>query len=90
MTPVRTMQIALVAWVLLTGSMASATEQQSQRGEKSGTTVEDVTRGLKQAANNVEKEIPKIGAAIGAGLQKLTGSDKSASSSTSSKKSEKK
>jgi len=41
---------------------ASATRQAD--GHK-GLTVEDLARGLRSAAQNIEKEIPKIGPAIG-------------------------
>ena len=44
--------------------------------EKKGITVEDLGRGLKSAEQNIEKEIPKIGSAIGEAVKKLTGKDK--------------
>jgi hypothetical protein len=34
--------------------------------------VDDLGRGLKSAAQNVEKEIPKIGSAIGETFRKIT------------------
>jgi hypothetical protein len=34
--------------------------------------VDDLGRGLKSAAQNVEKEIPKIGSAIGETFKKIT------------------
>ena len=37
-----------------------------------GLTVDDLGRGLKSAAQNVEKEIPKIGSAIGETFKKIT------------------
>lgn len=48
-----------------------ADKQASEEGK--GTTVEDLGRGLKNAAHNVEKEIPKIGSAIGKAFKKITG-----------------
>jgi len=41
--------------------------------ESKGITVEDLVRGLKSAEQNVEKEIPKIGPAIGETFKKITG-----------------
>ncbi len=35
-------------------------------------TVDDLGRGLKSAAQNVEKEIPKMGSAIGSAFKKIT------------------
>jgi hypothetical protein len=52
-------------------SASNSTENQKTEGSK-GTTVEDLGRGLKSAAQNVEKEIPKIGSAIGNAVKKLT------------------
>lgn len=47
--------------------------QPAQSAEGSGgITVEDLKQGLKSAAHNVEKEIPKIGSAIGNAVKKLT------------------
>jgi hypothetical protein len=47
--------------------------QPAQSAEGSGgITVEDLKQGLKSAAHNVEKEIPKIGSAIGNTVKKLT------------------
>jgi hypothetical protein len=43
--------------------------------------VEDLGRGLKSAAQNIEKEIPKFGSAVGNAVKKVTekGPDKSSS-----------
>ncbi len=49
----------------------AADKHASEEGK--GTTVEDLGRGLKRAAQNVEKEIPKIGSAIGRAFKKVTG-----------------
>ena len=48
----------------------------AQKADKSkGVTVEDLGRGLKNAEQNIEKEIPKIGPAIGDTFKKITGKD---------------
>lgn len=47
-------------------------ETQKAEGGK-GITIEDLGRGLRSAAHNVEKEIPKIGPAIGETFRKLSG-----------------
>lgn len=49
---------------LLTGSIVTATEPQ-QTEQRKGLTTDDLLRGLQSAAQNIEKEIPKIGPAIG-------------------------
>jgi hypothetical protein len=51
--------------------LASATSQKTEDGNK-GITIEDLGRGLKSAVQNVEKEIPKIGSAIGETFKKIT------------------
>ena len=49
---------------LLTATVAEAAD--SQQGEqRKGLTVDDLARGLRSAVQNIEKEIPKIGPAIG-------------------------
>lgn len=50
---------------------SNATDNQQSEGSK-GVTVDDMVRGLKSAAQNVEKEIPKIGSAIGNAVKKIT------------------
>jgi hypothetical protein len=57
-----------------TESASNSTDKQNTDGSK-GTTVEDLGRGLKSAAQHVEKEIPKIGSAIGNAVKKLTEKD---------------
>ena len=52
---------------------ASSTSADNRKTEESkGVTVEDLGRGLKSAAQNIEKEIPKIGSAIGNAVKKIT------------------
>ncbi len=53
---------------------SSAAENQKTESSK-GITVDDLGRGLKSAAQNVEKEIPKIGSAIGETFKKITSKD---------------
>lgn len=74
--------IIVAAFVLvlgLTQTGASSTSDDNRKtGDGKGVTVDDIGRGLKSAANNVEKEIPKIGSAIGNAVKKITekGSEK--------------
>ncbi len=61
--------------VLLLSSLSGAAESASDGGttkDNKGTTVDDLGRGLKSAAQNVEREIPKIGSAIGNAVKKMT------------------
>lgn len=62
----RTVMIAVLLLLGLGGVAESASD-----GSK-GTTVDDLGRGLKSAAQNVEREIPKIGSAIGNAVKKMT------------------
>jgi hypothetical protein len=41
--------------------------------QRKSLTVDDLTRGLRSAAQNIEKEIPKIGSAIGKAAQSISG-----------------
>ncbi len=55
------------------GVAASSTSSDNGSTEGSkGITVDDLGRGLKSAAKNIEKEIPKMGAAIGNTVKKIT------------------
>ena len=56
---------------LISGTGLASAESQKAEGNK-GITVDDLGRGLKSAAQNVEKEIPKIGSAIGETFKKIT------------------
>lgn len=56
---------------LISGTGMVSAESQKTEGNK-GITVDDLGRGLKSAAQNVEKEIPKIGSAIGETFKKIT------------------
>ena len=61
--------IVIIAWILILGlnqtavAASDSADTEKKEGNKS-LTVEDMGRGLKDAARNVEKEIPKIGPAI--------------------------
>ena len=71
----------LIGTCLMTGDgLASAANQKTEDGNK-GITVEDLGRALKSAVQNVEKEIPKIGSAIGETFKKIT--EKSSNKKTS-------
>ena len=80
--------LSVLSCCLLAGTaVASAENQKTERSK--GITVEDLGRGLKSAAQNVEKEIPKIGPAIGETFKKVTGKEsekQSAQSPTKEKK----
>jgi peptidoglycan hydrolase CwlO-like protein len=59
---------------------SSSADRQNTEGSK-GVTVDDLVRGVKSAAQNIENEIPKMGSAIGSAFKKITeqGSGKSSS-----------
>jgi hypothetical protein len=54
----------------LAGHVSAASSSQQTDSHK-GITVEDVARGVRSAVQNIEKEIPKIGPAIGKTVQSL-------------------
>ncbi len=60
---------------------SSASAENRKTEESKGGTVDDLGRGLKSAAQNIEKEIPKMGSAIGHAVKKITekGPDKPSS-----------
>jgi hypothetical protein len=68
--------MVIIAAVLAIGVLqvaAEATSAGSGKTEDSkGISVDDLGRGLKSAANNIEKEIPKMGSAIGNAFKKIT------------------
>ncbi len=62
----------LLTLLLVLGSgLVSAESPQTERNK--GLTVEDLARGVRSAAQNIEKEIPKIGSAIGKTVTSITG-----------------
>ena len=74
----RMVLLAVLLLSSISGSAESASGSDSDSAgaghtrENKGTTVDDLGRGLKSAAQNVEREIPKIGSAIGNAVKKLT------------------
>ena len=68
--------ISIVVFFFVVGvtqvAAASTSADNRKTGDGKGLTVDDLGRGLKSAANNIEKEIPKIGSAIGNTLKKIT------------------
>lgn len=66
---------------------SSSADRQNTEGSK-GVTVDDIGRGVKSAAQNIEKEIPKMGSAIGSAFKKITeqGSRKSSSQEAAGQK----
>jgi hypothetical protein len=73
--------VMLVAILSVSGFIQTAIAAESRTtGESKGLTVDDLGRGLKSAAKNVEQEIPKIGSAIGSAFKKISekGSEKPA------------
>jgi hypothetical protein len=74
--------VMIVAVLSFSGLIQPAIAAESRSVEQSkGLTVDDLGRGLKSAAKNVENEIPKIGSAIGNAVKKITenGQDKPSS-----------
>ena len=67
--------------VALPSSAASESSGTDKTGSNQGLTVDDVKRGLKSAAKNIEEEIPKIGPAVGKTFKQVTGNDKGTSTS---------
>lgn len=54
----------------LAAAVASAENRKTEDGK--GITLDGLGQGLKSAAHNVEKEIPKVGSAIGSAFKKIT------------------
>ena len=83
----------IVAMLMLGLSPVAAVASDSadtQKADKSkGVTAEDIGRGLKNAEQNIEKEIPKIGPAIGDTFKKITGKDSEKQSSQNPEKQKK-
>ncbi|MCS6291306.1 MAG: hypothetical protein H8K10_20375 [Nitrospira sp.] len=77
----RTMLVALslsMSSLLVAVPSNAATENsgKGKSGSNQGLTLDDIGRGLKSAAKNIEEEIPKIGPAIGETFRKVTGGGK--------------
>jgi len=74
--------LLVVGLTQVTAAADSSTSAGSGKTEDSkGITVDDLGRGLKSAAKNIEQEIPKMGSAIGSTFKKITekGSEKPSS-----------
>lgn len=83
--------LSLFLWLngpALTANAASESSGTGKTGSNQGLTLDEIGRGLKSAAKNIEEEIPKIGPAIGKTFKQVTGGEKetdhSPKSSTSS------
>ncbi len=61
----------LTLLLVVESGLVWAESQQTERSK--GLTVEDLARGVRSAARNIEKEIPKIGPAIGKTITSITG-----------------
>ena len=83
------MKIVLAVMVLLLTGLsslalsASDTADTQKSSDNKGVTPGDIGRGLKSAEQNIEKEIPKIGPAIGETFKKATDKNKSSDKQSS-------
>ena len=68
--------IFLLATLTPALSAASDAMDTGKVGPNEGLTIENIGRGIKSAAKNIEEEIPKIGPAISNTFKKVTGNDK--------------
>ncbi len=62
--------LMLVLWLSQAAWAASDSADTQKSQESKGITVDDLGRALKSAAQNIEREIPKIGTAIGETVEK--------------------
>ncbi len=87
MRPILRIGFFFLALLLTTGILAPSVQAapESSGGNKAepnpGLTLDDIGKGLKSAAKNIEEEIPKIGPAIGKTFKQVTGSGKEAGAS---------
>lgn len=67
--------LGLLTILLVMGNTVDAAESQTTQSQQAepgkGVTVTDLTRGVRSGAQNIEKEIPKIGAAVGKTLKSI-------------------
>ena len=77
------LMVIIAALLALGFTQAAAADSSISAGsgkteDSKGVTVDDLGRGLKSAAKNIEQEIPKMGSAIGSAFKKITemGSEK--------------
>lgn len=71
--------LSLFLWLdgqALTSNAASESSGSGKAGSNQGMTLDEIGRGLKSAAKNLEEEIPKIGPAIGKTFKQVTGDEK--------------
>ncbi len=61
--------------------MEAAPESSGKAEPNQGLTLNEIGRGLKSAAKNIEEEIPKIGPAIGKTFKQVTDGGKKAGTS---------
>jgi len=81
--------LMLVVWLSQAAWAASDSADTQKSQESKGITVDDLGRALKSAAQNIEREIPKIGPAIGETFKKITGKDSEKQSPQSPEKQKK-
>jgi hypothetical protein len=81
--------LMLVLWLSQAAGAASDSADTQKSQESKGITVDDLGRALKSAGQNIEKEIPKIGPAIGETFKKITGKDSEKESPQSPEKQKK-
>ena len=81
--------LVLVLCLSQAAEAASDSGDTQKSKESKGITVEDLGRALKSAEQNIEREIPKIGPAIGETFKKITGKDSEKQSSQSPEKEKK-
>ena len=67
---IATVLVGGFVWVAAPDESRSADNRKAE--ESKGITVDDLGRGLKSAVNNIEKEIPRAGSAIGNVFKKIT------------------
>jgi hypothetical protein len=68
----------IIGWLLwlsigLSNTTLAKAADSQQVEQRKGLTVDDLTRGLRSAVQNIEKEIPKIGPVIGKTAKSITG-----------------
>lgn len=67
--------LILAALTAVSDAVSESTDT-SKVGSNQGLTLENIGRGIKSVAKNIEEEIPKIGPAIGDTFKKVTGNEK--------------
>ena len=67
--------LGLLTVLLIFGTVVCAAESQQAQSQQAeagkGLTVEDLARGVRSAVQNIEKEIPKMGAAVGKAVKSI-------------------